>query len=140
MLASFCVKFNQSVISPRSLALNSPFLLALCNFNKRCSCSLFFCSIFRMHMVLCSFSLRFPNAVLVFFHAVFCPCIMVGKMPFCKRRPLGFRKTAFYIAICHLLQLKMIPFMMLSVTYCMSVFYLFAYERRAHGCLCPAFG
>lgn len=30
--------------------------------------------------------------------------------------------------------------MILSVTYCMSAFYLFAYERRAHGCLCPAFG
>lgn len=26
------------------------------------------------------------------------------------------------------------------VTYCMSVCYLFVRERRAHGCLCPAFG
>lgn len=29
---------------------------------------------------------------------------------------------------------------MLFVTYCMSVCYLFVRERRAHGCLCPAFG
>lgn len=26
------------------------------------------------------------------------------------------------------------------VTYCMSVCYLFVYERRAHGCFCPDFG
>lgn len=65
---------------------------------------------------------------------------MVGKMPFCKRWSFGFRKTTFYIAICHLLQPKRIPFTMPFVTYCMSVCYLFVYERRAHGCLCPALG
>lgn len=52
----------------------------------------------------------------------------------------GFRKTIFYIAICHLLQSKRIPLIMPFVTYCMSVCYLFVRERRAHGCLCPAFG
>lgn len=50
---------------------------------------------------------------------------MVGKMPFCKRWSFGFRKTAFYIAICHLLQPKRISFTMPFVTYCMSVCYLF---------------
>lgn len=65
---------------------------------------------------------------------------MVGKMPFCKRWSFGFRKTAFYIAICHLLQSKRIPFTMLFVTYCMSVCYLFVRECCAHGCLWPAFG
>lgn len=65
---------------------------------------------------------------------------MVGKMPFCKRWSFGFRKTAFYIAICHLLQSKRIPFTMLFVTYCMSVCYLFVRECCAHGCLCPALG
>lgn len=65
---------------------------------------------------------------------------MIGKMPFCKRWSFGFRKTAFYIAICHLLQPKRISFTMPFVTYCMSVCYLFVRECCAHGCLCPAFG
>lgn len=65
---------------------------------------------------------------------------MVGKMPFCKRWSFGFWKTTFYIAICHLLQPKRIPFTMPFVTYCMSVCYLFVRERCAHGCLCPALG